>query len=299
MQGDSETEGPDSSDDGTESPILCSGLKPSQHQAEISVSQNTCAFDALADLDSMLDYPMSQAQAPVSKPVIQLPARTVHQSQTANAHSKVRSLDQVVLRMPTGSITSSSLSANLDLMDMRLLIHACGEKIGGSLTKPVYCARLLALHENGSLSKICNMMKFQPELEEPKPTSTQLIGRKNAPTRSISVPSALSLQQDAKKVISTNSLTPQNIVAVTKSTGPAVAVPAAADVQQTAPMEVELAEAATVVAKPKPHLALDNNSSLSWVPVKDGAHACNIHFILQITHMPLITRQSQLHCWRH
>jgi hypothetical protein len=72
-------------------------------------------------------------------------------SVVAPSVTRVRSLEEVVRSLPLNELCYSNLYSSLDAVDIRLLLHACGEKVAVSTSKARNCNLLLKFALDGSL----------------------------------------------------------------------------------------------------------------------------------------------------
>lgn len=146
-------------------------------------SQNIATLDALAGLDSMLASPIPMVNRTSIVPTKPATAKQiVRTSSTTQAGVRVRTLDRIMEKIPKQNISKITLGAQLDVTDMKLLIHACGELVPSKTTKGSLCDKLLYLIESGTLGKVfsclqrigvqSNITQVPPTLKESLPETT-------------------------------------------------------------------------------------------------------------------------------
>ena len=151
-------------EDECDSPILYSAkLTVVSNVHSQSQTQGENAMIALSQLDSLLDYPMSQVQTvnnlfptrPTTANIVAEP-RAV----TSTGSTKVRTLDQILHHLSKFVINKANLMHYLDVSDMRMLIYACGERMNAKTTKGMMSDKLLQLIQLGALNQFCSALNL-------------------------------------------------------------------------------------------------------------------------------------------
>lgn len=161
--GDSETEC-SLAEDECESPILystnhASTVVQSQVLQSQSETQGVDAIFALSQLDSLLDQPAPRLPRTVLSFPPQGPTKFAEGKVAQHSGvTKVRTLDQILQQLSRFFISRANLMHHLDIGDMRLLIHACGERVNSKATKAILSDKLLQLLQEGALNKYCNSL---------------------------------------------------------------------------------------------------------------------------------------------
>lgn len=159
---DSETHCSDESTTCCESPVLDIG-NGSLPYSESNRMGNDAGFStifALNALDSMLEHPASQ---PLASEFTEAARDCVPPRSTKP--TKSRSIHEVLNRLPPGRPTAHSLYTQMDMVDIRLLLNACGAKPPGSnLTKASAVQQLVVFIENGELLNLRNQLTKPPSL---------------------------------------------------------------------------------------------------------------------------------------
>lgn len=146
-------------------------------------SQNIATLDALAGLDSMLASPIPLVNRSSIVPTKAATAKQIVRTSSATqAGVRVRTLDRILEKIPKQNVSKITLGAQLDVTDMKLLIHACGELVPSKTTKGSLCDKLLYLIESGTLGKVfsclqrigvqSNITQVPPTLKESLPETT-------------------------------------------------------------------------------------------------------------------------------
>ena len=131
------------SDDATQSPILCNFVSDDTRRVQENFASQPVSA-SLAALDSLMGAPKLSEEQKINH------SQDLCESQGAVgylwassqavltgpvAESKLRTLADVLLKLPVGYITLESLSAALSKLDLRILLGACGEKPSSSAGK--------------------------------------------------------------------------------------------------------------------------------------------------------------------
>lgn len=129
---------------------------PETQAYPIKNSASGSALDALAGFDSLLEHPVQQRHRTSSAPVKQTNLKSVARASTTIVPSgaKVRTLDNILEKVQKQNISKYSLTSQLDILEMKLLIQACGEIVPSKTNKVALCDKLFHLIESGTLNKI-------------------------------------------------------------------------------------------------------------------------------------------------
>jgi len=236
--GDSETECSDHLSE-CESPVLYSRMPSSSNLNTVEVlrepqntelQQNACAsqfegesqfpfpqtqtyqesigtLDALAGLDSMLANPVSLVNRTSIVPAKPIPAKQITRTPSATQAGgvKVRTLDRILEKISKCNLNKYSLSAQLDVTDMRLLIHACGEVVSSKTTKTTLCDKLVHLIECGTLGKVFSSVQSL-NVQSSKSLPPPVVNAQAPPTPKESLPETYAETQLLQRSSSANQL---------------------------------------------------------------------------------------------